>query len=121
MLRYRNLGYTIKVRLPEECGYSGEYSVECTYMYDKEKDKYRLSMLLCREDLPDRYSISGQEIDIQYISSSRETIKEDICRIVEQASLSGFFDKYVEDFEYTCQCWDRGNEAFEIERMRNAG
>ena len=120
MMRYRNLGYTIKFKLPKECGYNGCYFVECTYMFDKSKDKYMLSMILCRDDLPDRYKVFGQKIDTQYISGSHETIKEYICRIVEQASLSGFFDKYVADFEYTCQCWDRGNEAFEIERLKNA-
>ena len=108
MLKYKNEGYVIDVTLPEECGYEG-YSVECRYKYDKSQDRYSLSMWLRREDIDNTFKIDGQEIDTQYISSTRETIKQDICRIVEKASLSGFFDYYIERYEYTCKCFDIGS------------
>lgn len=119
MLRHKNEGYVIKVHLPEECGFD-EYSIECRYKYNKQNDKYLLSMWLIREDIDDRFKIDGQEIDAQYIHSSRETIKQDICRIVEQASLSGFFDYYIQRYEYTYLCFDRGNDLCEKERMSKA-
>lgn len=119
MLRYKNKGYTIEINLPEECGHDG-YLVECTYQYDKDKEKYLLSMWLKRIDIDDKFKIDSQEIDSQYISGTHENIKQNICRIVEQASLSGFFDRYIERYEYTYKCFDRGDELFEKERMDDA-
>lgn len=116
MLRYRNIGYTIEINLPEECGHRG-YSVECRYQYSKEEDKYLLSMDLKRKDVGDRMKIDAQHVDTQLISGTKETIRQNICKIVEQASLSGFFEPYIERYEYTCKCFDRGNELFEDERM----
>jgi len=119
MLRYKNKGYTIEISLPEEWGYEG-YSTECTYRYEKEKKKYLLSMWLKRKDIDDKFKINLQEIDTQYINGTKDNIKQNICRIVEQASLSGFFDHYIERYEYTYRCFDKGNDLFEKERMNNA-
>lgn len=119
MLRYKNEGYVINVVLPEECGYEG-YSVECRYRYSKAKDKYLLSMWLKRKDIDNTFKIDGQEIDSKYIKSSHETIKQDICRIVEQASLSGFFDYYIERYEHTCKCFDCGSDIIDQDVTNNA-
>lgn len=116
MLNRKRKGYTIEIALPEECGYKG-YSVECTYKYNKPKEKYSLSMWLKRNDIHDKFKIDLQEIDTQYIPGTRENIEENICRIVEQASLSGFFTQYIERFEYTCKCFDIGNSLL-IEKER---
>lgn len=119
MLKYQNKGYTILVPIPEECGHVGYYA-ECTYRYDKEKEKYLLSMGLTKEIINDRFKIDNQKIDTQYISGTKETIRNNIRRIVEQASLTGFFDPYIKRYEYTCKCFDKGNELFEKERLSDA-
>lgn len=110
-------GYTIRINLPEECGYKG-YSVKCTYKYNKPKGKYKLSMWLKRNDIADDFKIDSQEIDTQYISGTKETIESNIMRIVEQASLSGYFDYYIERFKYTYDCFEKGNDLFETEREK---
>lgn len=117
MLKYKNKGYTIEINLPEECGYK-DYSVECTYKFDKEIEKYLLSMWIKRNDIGDKFKIDSQEIDTQYISGTKENIRQNICKIVEQASLSGFFEYYIERYEYTYECFDRGDELLEKERLR---
>lgn len=116
MLKLIREGYTIRIQLPEECGYKG-YSVKCTYKYNKSKEKYLLSMWLKRDDIDDNFKIDSQETDAQYIHGSKETIEDNIIRIVEQASLSGYFNHYIERFEYTYNCFGRGNELFEQERL----
>ena len=116
MLRYENKGYIIEIKLPGEHGHNG-YSVECRYKYDTEKEKYLLSMWLKRNDIDVRFKIDSHKIDTQYISGEKESIKQNICKIVEQASLSGFFDYYINQYEYICKCFDRGNELFEKERL----
>lgn len=113
MLRYENKGYIIEIKLPD----NKDYSVECRYQYDKSKDKYLLSMWLKRKDIDDKFKIESQKIDTQYISGTKETIRQNICNIVEQASLSGFFNYYIELYEYTQKCFDRGDELFEAERL----
>ena len=77
-------------------------------------------MWLKRNDIDDDFKIDSQEIDTQYISGTRETIEENIIRIVEQASLSGYFDYYISRFEYTCSCFERGNELYEQEKIEAA-
>lgn len=114
MLRYENKGYVIEIKLPEE--YKG-YSIECRYQFDKTKEKYLLSMWLRRDGIDDIFKIDSQEIDTQYISGDKTNIRQNICKIVEQASLSGFFDSYIERYEYTAKCFAKGNALFEKERL----
>lgn len=102
-------GYTVRVPLPEECGYLG-YSVKCTYKYDKIIGKYYLSMWLSREDIDDDFRIDAQEIDAQYIRGTRRTINNNIKRIVANASLSNYFDNYIKRFEYTYDCFECGDD-----------
>ena len=90
MRTYKNKGYTIEIELTENCGYQN-YSVECTYQYNKDENKYSLSMWLKRTDIPLRRAIISKEIDTQFISGTKETIKKNICRIVKQGLSSGFF------------------------------
>ena len=111
MIKYRDTRNTISIDLPEECGYA-DYSVECSYTFDKVEEKYWLSMGIKRKDIGNIH-----EIDSQYISSNKQNIKQNICRIVEYASLSGYFNKYIEGYEYTYKCFDRGNELFEAELL----
>lgn len=113
-MRYENNGYSIEIKLTGKyCG----YSVECQYQFDKEKEKYILSMWLKRNDIGNRFRIDSQKIDTQYISGTRETIRLNICRIVEQACTCNFFDQYIEELEYLYKCFDKGNEVLEKERL----
>lgn len=116
MNKARYKGTTIEIDLPEECGYAG-YSVECTYRYDKRKEKYLLSMWLKRNDIASKFRIESQEVDTQYITSRRETITLDIRRLVEHASLVGYFEPYIRCYEYEQACFERGNELFEKEKF----
>lgn len=91
-------GYTIIIKLPEECGYIG-YSVKCTYKYIKQNRKYLLFMWLMDNKNHNNFNIAPQEIDIKYITSTKENIEKDIRRIVTDASLSGYFDEYIDRLE----------------------
>ena len=109
-------GNTITIEL-SYFGYEN-YIVECAYHFDKHEDKYALSMWLNRTDLEDRMMLSSKKVDTQYISGTRETIVENICRIVHHAATvendNGvrYFDYFVERYEYELACFDRGNELF---------
>lgn len=116
MLRHRNRGYTIEIDLPKEYGYQ-DYIAECTYRYDKKTEKYILSMWLKKRGFDDKFKIDSQEVDTQPVSGTKETITQNVCQIVEYACSSGFFDHYIDRLEYTYQCFERGNELFEKERL----
>lgn len=119
MQRIIREGYTIRLSLPEQYGYGG-YSIRCTYKYNRAREKYLLSMWLRREDIDDDFRIEAQEIDAQYISGTRETIEDNIFRVVEQACINGYLDHYIKRFEYTCKCFECGNERYELEALAKA-
>lgn len=113
MLKAMREGYTIKFDLPSY----KNYSVKCLYKYHKQKGQYSLSMWITRKDVDDDFKIDYQEIDTQYIPGTRETIEKNISIIVEEMDKSRYFDFYVERFEYTCKCFDKGNDFFEHEEL----
>ena len=112
MIKCRNKRTTLTIDLPEECGHAG-YSVDCSYSFDKDQEQYLLSMELFRNDISDKQTIDGQ-----YINGDEVTIESNIRRIVEYASMSGYFDEYIEKYEYTYKCFDKGNDFFEKESLK---
>lgn len=114
-------GNTLTIEL-SDFGYEN-YFVECAFHFDKQKGKYALSMWLNRHDIEDRMMLSSKKVDTQYISGTRNTIVENICRIVHQASTVSdkdgvrYFDYFVERYEYELACFERGNELIEQERL----
>lgn len=115
-------GNTLTIEL-SDFGYEN-YFVECAYHFDKLNGKYALSMWLNRNDIEDRMILSSKKVDTQYIPGTRETIVENICRIVHQAATVAdaetgerYFDYFVERYEYELACFERGNELFEQERL----
>ena len=121
MMRPKYNGNALEFNL-SKWGYQN-YIAECAYHFDKREGKYSLSMWLSRNDLEDRMRLSSKKIDTQYIHGTRETIVENICRVVYQMATvadkegTKHFDKYVEWYEYELACFERGNELFEQERL----
>ncbi len=122
MMKPKFKGQSIEINL-SEWGYQN-YIVESTYLFDKYKGKYSLSLWLNRRDLEDRMLLSSKKVDTQYISATRETIIDNVCRIVHQAATAidkngkKYFDPYVERYEYELKCFERGNELFEQESLK---
>lgn len=121
MMKPRCKGQTVEINL-SNWGYQN-YIAECTYYFDKREGKYSLSMWLSRNDVEDRIRLSSKKVDTQYISGTRETIVENICRVVHQAATAAYengkkyFDQFVERYEYELACFERGYELFEKERL----
>lgn len=120
MMRPRCKGNTLTISL-SKWGYPN-YIAECEYYFNKTKEMYSLSIWLSRRDLEDRMKLSSKKVDTQYITGTRETIVENICRVVHQAATaaydgSKYFDRFVERYEYELACFERGNELFEKEAL----
>lgn len=128
MNRIKRKGYTVEIGLGRY-GYKG-YSVECTYQYDKDKEKYLLHIGLKNKNMDGfRFGVASvdlYDIDAQYISGTKETILYNIDRIVEYAAThedenhKKFFDKYIKQIDYMYECCERGNECLEEERFADA-
>lgn len=122
MMKPKYKGSTLEINL-SEWGYPN-YIAECAYHFDKKENKYLLSMWLNRTDLEDRMRLSSKKVDTQYIPGTRETIVENICRIVHHCATvtdkkngNKYFDHFVDRYEYELACFERGNELFEQERL----
>ena len=75
------------------------YAAECIYLFNKEVDKYSLTMNLRRTDLGGKMKIESKGIDTQYISGDQSTIRQNISKIVWTMGNSGYFDEYVKAYE----------------------
>ena len=106
MAKYKNMGRVMAFDLGEY-GYKG-YQVYCTYYFDNTVDKYSLTMYLKRTDIDDLYWI-----DTQHISGDIDVIRNNIIRIVQYAATHKFYEKYIDQFEFTQKCCSKGYELFE--------
>lgn len=115
MAKIKNKGFAVEMDLTEY-GHKG-YCVECVYYYNKRKEKYVLSMWITIDGLDERYKIDGEHIDTQFISGTRETIRDNVDKLLNHAASIGFFDLYIERLEYVLECCTKGNELIESERV----
>lgn len=122
MMRPKYDGNALKIDL-SDWGYPN-YIAECVYHFDKKAEKYSLSIWLNRTDIENRMKLSSKKIDTQHIYGTKETIVENICRIVHYCATvinendgKKYFDHFVERYEYELACFERGNELFEAERL----
>ena len=116
-IRYENEGYGIVIPLSQfntDTKYK-DYSVSCHYQYIKQTENYSLTMWLMHAAFDGKFGVQYEGIDTQEISGTRETIRENICRIVNQAMVHNYFDRFIERFEYDMKCCEKGAEFIEQE------
>ena len=118
-IRYIDEGYAVTVALSQfddNEKYKG-YAASCQYKYDKEKEKYLLCMWLKHSSLDQKYRIEFDGIDKQFIPGTRETIRENICRIVQVMMEQSRFDYFIERYEYDMKCCEKGAEILDKEGL----
>lgn len=108
MIKYRNKRTTLSIDLPEECGHEGYY-IDCSYIFDKNELQYLVTMELRRKDIEEYV----QPVNSQYLESDKKTIDYTIRYNVKSSALSGFFEEYIQKYEYACDCFDKGNDFLE--------
>lgn len=116
---YTNEGYSITINLSQfnkDEKYKG-YSASCQYKYNKENEKYSLCMWLKHSTMDQKYRVEYDGIDTQYISGTRDTIRENICRIVEVMMEQNRFDYFIDRYEYDMKCCERGAEILDAKGM----
>lgn len=115
-------GQVVEYELTGKYENSG-YSALAFYKFIAGNDKFELSIWLKRRDIDDIFSIGGQKIDAQMISSTKDAIRKDIGLIVNRMCEKRMFDYYIERFEFTYKCCDVGGDILEREELakKNSG
>lgn len=110
------LGSAMEIELTGKYVNSG-YFAFVLYKYLPNKEKYSVELWLRRKDIDDLFSVGGQKIECQLITSSKETIKEDIQKIIDIMCERKMFDEYIERFVFTYKACDLGGDILERERL----
>ena len=110
------LGSAMEIELTGKYANSG-YSAFVLYKYLPNKEKYSVELWLRRQDIDDLFSISGQKISRQLISATKETIKAEIEKMIDQMCQANGFDEYIDRFVFTYKACDLGGDILERERL----
>ena len=107
MLRFKNDGISISVNLPNT-----DYTIHMMAIYDKDNGAYNTKMYIERNDVNDLSLIS----DNNEIKSDSKNIKYDMANYITEQFNKGFFDYYIEKYDYQQKCFEKGNNFYEDER-----
>lgn len=91
------------------------YTVIAIKSWTKEYNNYSVEFKLKRNDV-ERWDAIEEPESIVF-SNDYKTINVAILRHVSSLLADGFFDRYINRYDYEMKCFERGNELYEAERM----
>lgn len=93
------------------------YWVRADAKYNHSSDRYEITFQI-KENSIDRY-VSIETLNNEHITfpGDRRTIKTEILRYVSSLLSQNYFDECIKSYEYEIECFDKGNELFEEERI----
>lgn len=110
MLKYKNIGtVVISVDL------HNDYHIIAMANWNKENNNYNATLYIKRKDVDILDLIEPQE-NVEFDSDSA-TIRTDIAKHITTLLSDGFFNLFIDRYEYEQNCFDKGNEFFEKERL----
>lgn len=104
MLRFENEGNTISVKLPKT-----DYTVHMMATYDKDNKIYNTKTYIERNDINDLSLIN----DDYKLESDSKNIRYDMANYITEQFNNGFFNCYIERYDYQQKCFEKGNDYFE--------
>ena len=78
-------------------------NMQCKYCYLKENTVDKWDLI--------------EEAETIEINTNHKFINSAILKQIDLYLSEGFFDKYIDRYEYELKCFDRGNDLFESESM----
>lgn len=91
------------------------FTVIAISSFDKEKEEYNVEFHLKDNQISDWKLI--EEAENLVFKTDSKKINSVILKQVATFLKNGFFDKYIERYEYETKCFDIGNEQMEKERL----
>lgn len=109
--RFKKTGFGIEMSLPKT-----DYLVRANILKigDKESHTYDITLELRTSDIG-----KWDMLDEERFSITSENINIDTCNFIMDKFSNGYFDRFINRYEYEMNCFDRGNELFENERLAN--
>ena len=104
MLRFENEGNAISVKLPKT-----DYTVHMMAAYDKDNKIYNTKMYIERNDVNDLSLVNDKYL----VESDSKNIKYDMANYITKQFNNGFFDYYMDRYEYQQKCFTKGLQYFE--------
>ena len=91
------------------------YTVIALKTWNIEKQNYTVQLML-KENTVDKWDLIEDAETIE-INTNHKFINSAILKQIDLYLSEGFFDKYIDRYEYELKCFDRGNDLFESESM----
>ena len=91
------------------------YTVIVLKTWNIEKQNYTIQLML-KENSVDKWDLIEEAETIE-INTNHKFINSAILKQIDLYLSEGFFDKYIDRYEYELKCFDRGNSIIEKERL----
>ncbi len=96
------------------------YTVIAMKLFDFKRKIYNVTFYIKGNDI-DTLELMEKQDNIEFIAD-RKSINSVIIKHVATLLSEGFYNYYIERYDYMIKCFERGNELFEKERLnRNSG
>ena len=104
MLRFEKEGTAISVKLPKT-----DYIVYMIANYSKDADTYHTKLYITRKDINDLVLID----DDYEMKSNISSIRFDMGQYITEKYNKGYFNYYIDRYEYQQKCFNKGVEVVE--------
>ena len=91
------------------------YTVIAVTGYDVETKTY-ITTLFLKENTIDTWKLIENAENLEF-HANHNTINSAILKQVSTFLQEGFFDYYIQRYEYEMKCFDKGNSIYEKERL----
>lgn len=91
------------------------YTVIAVTGFDVENRAYTTTLFL-KENTIDTWKLVENAENLEF-HANQNTINSAILKKVSEFLKEGFFDYYIERYEYELNCFDKGNSIYEKERL----
>ena len=91
------------------------YSVIAVTGFDTENGVYATTLFL-KDNTIDTWKLVENAENLEF-HANQNTINSAILKKVSEFLKEGFFDYYIDRYEYELKCYDIGNETVEKERL----
>ena len=92
-----------------------EYTVIAILSWQHEEHNYDVTLML-KENTTDMWDLIEKAEHLTFEANYKNIYKA-VLKQVADLLTDGFFAKYIERYEYEINCFDRGNELYEKERL----
>ena len=91
------------------------YTVIAVTGFDIENRVYTTTLFL-KENTVDTWKLIENAENLEF-NANHNTINSAILKKVSEFLMDGFFDYYIQRYEYEMKCFDKGNSIYEKERL----